>query len=55
MAPDNPEFSKTAMWISTMAMGMIYGVLIELITSVFFKARITDKKAADLAAQLKPQ
>ena len=41
MAPENPEFSKTAMWLWTVALGMIYGLLIELITSVFFKARKT--------------
>ena len=40
MAPDNPEFSKTAMFVSTIVMGMIYGVLIELITSILFKARM---------------
>ena len=39
LAPDNPEFSKTAMWIGTVVLGMVYGFLIELITSVFFKAR----------------
>ena len=39
MAPDNPEFSKTSMWVWTVILGMIYGVLIELITSAFFKAR----------------
>lgn len=39
MAPDSPEFSKTAMFISTLVMGMIYGLLIEVITSVVFKAR----------------
>ena len=39
MAPDNPEFSKTAMWVWTVVLGMIYGLLIEMITSVFFKAR----------------
>jgi K+-transporting ATPase c subunit len=39
MAPDNPEFSKTAMWIWTVVLGMIYGLLIELITSILFKAR----------------
>jgi hypothetical protein len=41
MAPDNPEFSKTAMWLWTVVLGMVYGLLIELITSVFFKARQT--------------
>jgi hypothetical protein len=39
MAPDNPEFSKNAMFVWTVVLGMIYGLLIELITTVFFKAR----------------
>jgi hypothetical protein len=39
MAPENPEFSKSAMWVSTVVLGMIYGLLIEVITSVLFKAR----------------
>jgi hypothetical protein len=39
MAPDNPEFSKAAMLISTIVMGMIYGLLIEVITSLLFKAK----------------
>ena len=39
MAPDNPEFTKTAMWVWTVVLGMVYGLLIELITSVFFKAQ----------------
>jgi len=39
MAPENPEFTKTAMFVSTVVMGLLYGVLIELITSVFFKAK----------------
>jgi hypothetical protein len=39
MAPDNPEFSKTAMWVWTVVFGMIYGLLIEVITSVLFRAR----------------
>lgn len=38
MAPDNPEFSKTGMFVSTIIMGMIYGVLIEVITTKVFKA-----------------
>ena len=40
MAPDNPEFSKTPMFVATIVMGIIYGFLIELITSVIFKARM---------------
>ena len=39
MAPDNPEFSKTGMFIATIVMGMIYGFLIDLITSVLFNAK----------------
>jgi hypothetical protein len=39
MAPENPEFSQAAMFISTVVMGMIYGFLIEVITSLLFKAK----------------
>lgn len=39
MAPDNPEFSKTAMWVWTVVLGMLYGLLIEAITSALCKAR----------------
>lgn len=39
LGPENPEFSHTMMFISTIVMGMIYGLLIELITSVLFKAK----------------
>lgn len=39
MAPENPEFSKTAMWVWTVVLGMIYGLLIEVITTALFKAR----------------
>jgi hypothetical protein len=38
MAPDNPEFSKTAMFVWTVVLGMIYGLLIEVITTKLFKA-----------------
>ncbi|HUT64252.1 MAG TPA: hypothetical protein VMZ04_09885 [Anaerolineae bacterium] len=40
MAPDNPEFSKVSMFIWTIVLGMIYGLLIEVITSLLFKARM---------------
>lgn len=40
MAPDNPMYSKASMFIMTIVLGMIYGFLIELITSVIFKAKI---------------
>lgn len=39
MAPDNPEFGKASMFLWTIILGMIYGLLIELITTVLFKAR----------------
>ena len=39
IGPENPEFSHTMLFVSTMVMGMIYGFLIELITSVLFKAK----------------
>ena len=37
--PENPEFPYTIMFTSTIVMGMIYGFLIEFITSVIFKAK----------------
>ena len=39
MAPDSPQYSKTAMFVGTLVLGMIYGLLIEVITSVVFKAK----------------
>jgi len=39
LAPENPDFSHTMMFISTIVMGMIYGLLIELITTVLLKAK----------------
>jgi hypothetical protein len=39
MAPESPEYSKAAMFIWTIIPGMVYGFLIELITSVLFKAK----------------
>ncbi|MFK5855823.1 MAG: hypothetical protein QM503_06805 [Bacteroidota bacterium] len=40
LGPENPEFSPQMLMISTLVMGVIYGFLIELITTVFFKAKI---------------
>ncbi|MCP4132916.1 MAG: hypothetical protein GY754_18270 [bacterium] len=40
MAPENPEFTAAMMFGSTMVMGLIYGLLIEVITSLIFKARV---------------
>lgn len=45
MAPDNPELTKSGMFVATIVMGLIYGVLIELVTSVVFKARIKPRQA----------
>ena len=39
LVPENPEFNHTMLFVSTIVMGMIYGFLIELITSVIFKAK----------------
>lgn len=39
LAPENPDFNPILMFISTLIMGIIYGFLIELITSVLFKAK----------------
>ncbi len=40
MGPEVPGFDPQMIAISTVVMGMIYGFLIELITSIFFKAKI---------------
>jgi hypothetical protein len=40
MAPDNPEFSKDLMFIMTCVLGVVYGLLIEFVTTVLFKAKI---------------
>lgn len=40
LSPENPEFSTQMIAISTVVMGIIYGFLIELITTVFFKAKM---------------
>ncbi len=39
LGPENPEFPHIMLMTSTIVMGMIYGFLIELLTSVVFKAR----------------
>lgn len=38
MAPESPEMTKTVLFVSTLVMGLIYGLLVELITTVLFKA-----------------
>lgn len=40
LGPENPEMSPGMIAISTVVMGIIYGFLIELITSVLFKAKL---------------
>ena len=39
MMSTNPEFGKYEMFFMTLVMGIIYGFIIELVTSVFFKAK----------------
>ena len=40
MAPENPDFTPASMFIGTLFMGAIYGFLIEVITSIIFKAKL---------------
>ena len=40
MAPESPEYSTSAMFIGTIVLGMSYGLIVEIITSLIFKARI---------------
>ncbi len=49
MAPENPEFAKSEMFTWTIVLGMVYGLLIEVITSLIFKARAQDTKKAQRA------
>ena len=44
LGEDNPEMSASAIAISSLVMGIIYGFLIELITSVVFKAKMPECK-----------
>ena len=39
LGPENPKFSYTMMFIATLGMGIVYGFLIELFTTVVFKAK----------------
>jgi hypothetical protein len=39
LAPEHPDMTRQMLFISTIFMGMIYGVLIELITTKLFKAK----------------
>lgn len=40
MAPENADYSHTSMFIATLVMGVIYGLLTEFVTSVLFKAKM---------------
>ena len=40
LGAESTEFSPNMLLLSTIVMGMIYGFLIELITTVFFKAKM---------------
>jgi len=40
MAPESPEYSKSSMFIGTIVLGMAYGLVVEIITSLLFKARM---------------
>jgi hypothetical protein len=39
MAPEHPDYSATELFIWTIVLGMVYGLLIEVITSAIFKAK----------------
>ena len=43
MAPESPDYSKAGMFIGTIVLGMVYGLLIEVIASAIFKARMQPK------------
>ena len=40
MAPESPDYTPTGMFVGTLLLGAIYGLLIEVITSVIFKAKL---------------
>jgi hypothetical protein len=43
MAPENPDYSASEVFVWTIVLGMVYGLLIEVITSAIFKAKATVK------------
>jgi hypothetical protein len=43
MAPASPDYSTTEMFIWTIVLGMVYGLLIEVITSAIFRQRLKTK------------
>jgi len=38
-APESPEYSTIGMFICTIVLGMVYELIVEIITSVLFEAR----------------
>jgi hypothetical protein len=46
MAPESLAYSKTSMFVWTFVLGMVYGLLIEAITSGLFKAKAQPPKSA---------
>ena len=40
IAPESPDYTQTGMFIGTVFLGAIYGLLIEVITTVIFKAKL---------------
>jgi uncharacterized membrane protein len=49
MAPENPQFSASAMFFSTVVMGVIYGFLIELVVFALDRMRRAMTKPATAA------
>lgn len=43
MAPGSPEFTPQMMFVATVVMGIVYGFLIELITTMIFGAKQISK------------
>jgi uncharacterized membrane protein len=40
MAPESPEYDASYMFIGTVGLGMVYGLLVEVLASVIFKAKM---------------
>jgi hypothetical protein len=40
MAPASPDYSTTEMFVWTIVLGMVYGLLVEVITSAILKAKV---------------
>jgi len=53
MAPESAEYSKGGMFFGTLVLGGVYGLLIELITTVLFKAGIRSTVPGKLDLELR--